>query len=285
MEQLTNLSTIRALCEKYDFSLAKKLGQHFLTNPGICPKICDAAGITKDSNVLEIGPGFGTLTAELASRAKRVLALEVDARLLPVLDETLAGLDNVTVVKGDVLKIPLAPLLAEYFDGPVIVCANLPYNITSPIIMRLLEEDLPLCGIVVMIQKEAAQRMVAAPGTREAGAITYAIHYYTAPKIAFSVSPGSFTPAPKVTSAVVHFTPHAQRLLDGELQRQKRLFSLIRASFSQRRKTLANAAGSTLGIDKALLADALAKAHLPPKSRAEDLTLEDYIALEAALWE
>ena len=281
---LTDRGTVRLLCEKYGFSLSKGFGQNFLVNPGVCPKICDVAGLTPDDNVLEIGPGFGTLTRELSSRAGRVAALEIDHRLLPVLAETLADRPNVTVVPGDVMKTDLAALISTELSGSAKVCANLPYNLTSPILMRLLEERLPISSITVMVQKEAAQRITAAPGTREAGAITYAVHYYTVPKLAFTVSAGSFYPPPKVQSAVIHLALRQSLPLAAQPQREARLFRLVRAAFGQRRKTLANSASAGLALPKDQLRQALLAANLAENIRPEQLTLEDYIRLEAALW-
>lgn len=282
---LTDRGTVCALCQKHGFSLSKGFGQHFLVNPGICPKICDAAGIGPQSRVLEIGPGFGTLTRELAARAERVAALEVDRRLLPVLDETLAGLGNVQVIHGDVLKTDLAALLAEQFgQTPATVCANLPYNITSPIIMRLLEEKLNLDSITVMVQKEAAERMAAKPGSRAAGAISYAVHYYAQPQVHFTVAPGSFYPPPKVVSSVITLRLRESLPLAGKPERERRLFRLVRAAFAQRRKTFANAAAAGLELPKRQLEDALGQLRLSPVVRPEQLTLEDFIALEQAVW-
>ncbi|MDL2324237.1 16S rRNA (adenine(1518)-N(6)/adenine(1519)-N(6))-dimethyltransferase RsmA [Ruminococcaceae bacterium OttesenSCG-928-A16] len=285
MENLTDLTTIRTLCEKYGFTLAKGFGQNFIVNAGICPKICEAAGIDKTTNVLEIGPGFGTLTQQLALRAKKVVAIEVDTRLLPVLEETLAEHDNVTIVNQDVLQCDLAALITQEFGGgPVTVCANLPYYITSPILMKLLEDRLPITSITAMVQKEAADRICAAPGTRASGAISYATHYYAAPAIRFTVQPGSFYPPPKVTSAVIQLTLHAMPPLAAHPVREKRLFALVRASFSQRRKTLINAASAGLAMPKQALQAALQTTGLAPLARPEQLTLEQYIALEQALW-
>lgn len=189
-KRLTDISIVKALCQKHHFSLSKGLGQNFIVNPGICPKIVDAAGIDGSFGVLEIGPGFGVLTRELARHAGKVVAVEVDPRLPPLLAETLAGLDNVTVIEGDAMRLELAPLLHAHFPGMrVAVCANLPYYITSPILMRLLEQRLPIEQITVMVQKEAAERLTAAPGTRLAGAITYAVRYYAEPRMLFTVQP------------------------------------------------------------------------------------------------
>lgn len=285
MEPLTNHKTVRALCDKYGFSFSKGYGQHFLVNPGICPKICEVAGLGPESDVLEVGPGFGTLTREIAQRARRVVAVEVDRRLLPVLEETLAGLDNTKVIQGDVLKTDLAALIDEEFGGRASLCANLPYNITSPIIMALLEQRLPLDGITVMVQKEAAQRICASPGTREAGAISYAVHYYSQPAMAFDVAPGSFYPPPKVKSSVITLRPRERVALAEYPIREKRLFRLIRASFAQRRKTLLNSASSGLGIPKEEIAAAMSVAALAPTARPERLLLEDFIRLEEAIWQ
>ena len=202
--ELTDLATIRTLCEKYDFALSKGFGQNFIVNPGVPPKIVDAAGIDRSFGVLEIGPGIGVLTKEIAKRAGKVVAIEVDKRLPPVLEETLAGFDNVKVILQDVLKANLPALMAQEFAGmPVAVCANLPYYITSPIIMKLLEDRLPIQNITVMVQKEAAERLAALPGTRASGAVSCAVRYFAQPKMMFTVQAGSFYPAPKVTSAVV----------------------------------------------------------------------------------
>ena len=215
MPALTDLSTIRSLCDRYGFSLSKGFGQNFIINPGVCPRIAESAGIGPDWGVLEIGPGIGVLTEQLAKRAARVVSVEIDRRLFPLLAETLAGYDNIRIVEGDVLKVDLKGLIAREFAGrPVAVCANLPYYITSPILMRLLEERLPVENITVMVQREAAQRLCAPPGTRQAGAISYAVAYYARPRQLFTVQPGSFYPAPKVTSAVIRLdvrkTPRGQ---------------------------------------------------------------------------
>ena len=193
MPALTDLSTIRSLCDRYGFSLSKGFGQNFIINPGVCPRIAESAGIGPDWGVLEIGPGIGVLTEQLAKRAAKVVSVEIDRRLFPLLDETLAGYGNVKIVEGDVLKVDLRALIRQEFAGrPVAVCANLPYYITSPILMRLLEERLPVENITVMVQREAAQRLCAPPGTRQAGAISYAVAYYASPRQLFTVQPGSF---------------------------------------------------------------------------------------------
>ena len=281
---LTDLSVIRDLCARYDFSLSKGFGQNFIINPGVCPRIAEASGIGPGWGALEIGPGIGVLTEQLAERADKVVSVEVDTRLQPLLAETMAGHPNFKLVLGDVLKVDLAALLKAEFPGmPVAVCANLPYYITSPILMRLLEERLPIRSITVMVQKEAAQRLCAAPGTRQAGAISYAVAYYAAPELLFTVQPGSFYPAPKVTSAVIRLTLHDTPPVQPANGDERGLFRLIRAAFSQRRKTAANAVAAGLGLPKSRVTAALQAAGLDARLRSEQLTLADYCALQAAL--
>ena len=242
----------------------------------------EAAGIGPEWGVLEVGPGIGVLTRELARRAARVVAVEVDNRLPPLLAETLAGYDNVEIVMQDILKVDIAALIREKFAGmPVAVCANLPYYITSPILMRLLEEKLPIRQITVMVQKEAAERICAAPGTRQAGAISYAVAYYAKPQVLFSVQPGSFYPPPKVTSAVIQLEVRQSPAV--EAADEAGFFRLIRAAFSQRRKTAANSVSGALGIPKAAVMSALEAAGLPATARPEQLTLEDFCRLQRQL--
>lgn len=280
--QLTDLAAIKELCARHGFALSKGFGQNFIVNPGICPKIVQAAGIDEGWGVLEIGPGIGVLTKELAARAAKVVAVEIDERLPPLLAETLVDCPNVKIVLGDVLKTDLAALLAQEFPGlKVAVCANLPYYITSPIIMKLLEERLPIEHLTVMVQKEAADRLSTQPGTRLAGAITYAVHYYAQPRTLFSVQPGSFFPPPKVTSAVIQMTLHKTPPCTPKSEAQ--MFKVIRAAFCQRRKTAANAVSAGLSLPKAQVLAALAQAGLPEAVRPEQLTLAQYAALSDAL--
>lgn len=282
MLSLTNPGQIRALMQKYDFTFSKKLGQNFIINPGICPKIAELGGAAPDVGVLEIGPGIGVLTRELAARAKKVVAVEVDARLLPLLAETLADLTNVKVVNADVLKLDLHGLIAAEFPGmEVVVCANLPYYITSPIVMKLLEDKLPIRAVTVMVQKEAAQRICAPMPSRQSGAITAAIAYYTEPRLLFEVSPGSFLPAPDVQSAVIRLDIRRQPPVD--LRDEKALFRVIKAAFTQRRKTVLNCLSAGLGLPKAEVASLLERAGIAPTSRAEQLALADFAAIANAL--
>ncbi len=283
MNELTDLSTIRALCQKYGIHPSKGFGQNFLVNPAVCPKLCDVAGVSPATDVLEIGPGIGTLTAELAKRARRVVSVEVDRRLLPLLQETVGHLPNLHIVQGDILKLDIAALLREEFGGPAILCANLPYNITSPILMKLLEERPGLGALTVMVQKEAAQRLTAEPGTRECGAVSYAVHYFARPRVCFSVKPGSFYPPPKVTSAVIQLDIRQNTHFPLASQEEKRLFSLIRTGFSKRRKTLSNALNGLPGVQKEAVEAALLQLGLSPQSRPEQLTLSHYLQLQALL--
>ncbi|MBR3289421.1 MAG: 16S rRNA (adenine(1518)-N(6)/adenine(1519)-N(6))-dimethyltransferase RsmA [Clostridia bacterium] len=281
MPKLTDVGYIREVLTRHGFRFSKSLGQNFLINPTVCPRMAEACGASPDSGVLEIGPGFGVLTHELALRAGKVIALELDARLPAVLAETLAEHDNVEIVQGDVLKTDLAALLRDRFGTmPVAVCANLPYYITSPVIMYLLESRLPVTNITVMVQKEAAQRLCAAPGTRECGAVTLAVQYYADAKRLFSVPRGSFMPAPNVDSCVIQLTPHEKPALADE--EEKRMFSLIRAAFGQRRKTLGNALQSA-GFSRERITEALVAIGVSPTARAEQLTLEQFERLAKEL--
>ncbi|MBP3381310.1 MAG: 16S rRNA (adenine(1518)-N(6)/adenine(1519)-N(6))-dimethyltransferase RsmA [Clostridia bacterium] len=277
MAQLTDIAYIKDLLSRHGFSFSKKLGQNFLVNPSVCPKMAQLCGADKQSGVLEIGPGIGVLTKELAQVANKVVAIELDDRLPPVLAETLGDFDNVTVVQGDVMKLDLPALLQTQFGGcPVHVCANLPYYITSPILMLLLESRLPIEDITVMVQKEAAIRLCAAPGTRDCGAVSLAVQYYAQPTRLFGVSRGSFMPAPNVDSEVIRLT--VRKTPPVSVNDEKRLFGIIRAAFGQRRKTLQNAL-TTAGYTKETIAAACAAAGIPATARAEQLTLEQFASL------
>ena len=255
------------------------------STPGLAPRIAEAAGIGPGWGALEVGPGIGVLTEQLAQRADKVVSVEVDKRLEPLLAETMAGYDNFKLVMGDVLKVDLAKLLKEEFgDRPVAVCANLPYYITSPILMRLLEEKLPVENITVMVQKEAAQRLCAAPGTREAGAISYAVGLLLhTPKCSLRCSRAAFYPAPKVTSTVIRLDVHKEPAVQVSNGDEAGLFRLIRAAFSQRRKTIANVVASGLNLPKPRVLEALQTAGLDARLRPEQLTLQDYCDLLSAL--
>ncbi len=278
MSQLSDPAFVRGLLARHDLRLAKSMGQNFLINPSVCPRMAQACGAGQCRGVIEIGPGIGVLTWELAQAAEKVVAIELDRRLFPVLEETLADCPNVELVQGDVLKLDLAALIAERFGGgPVCVCANLPYYITSPVIMGLLEAGLPLTAITVMVQKEAAQRLCAPPGVRACGAVSVSVHYHCQPQVLFQVGRGSFLPPPKVDSAVIRLDMRPQPPV--AVEDPALLFRTARGAFAQRRKTAANSLSASLGLPKPLVEQALAGAGLPPAARAEQLTLEQFAAL------
>ncbi|MEG2929294.1 MAG: 16S rRNA (adenine(1518)-N(6)/adenine(1519)-N(6))-dimethyltransferase RsmA [Oscillospiraceae bacterium] len=281
-KELTNISYIRSLCDRYGFTLEKKFGQNFIVNSGICPKIVESAGVHEGCGVIEIGPGIGVLTKELAYTAKKVVAIEIDTKLLPLLEETLAEFDNVKVINEDVLKVDLKALIAQEFgDMPVLVCANLPYYITSPIVMKLLEDKLPIESITVMVQKEAAQRICAREKSRDAGAISLAVNYYATPTVCFSVSPGSFFPPPKVTSSVIRL--EVDKTPKVVPKSEANMFKLIRGSFTQRRKTFVNSVSGTLGVPKQSVENALIEIGEGVMVRPEQLSLEQFCRLSDLL--
>ncbi len=280
--QLTDISTIKKICSEHGFELTKGFGQNFIVNKSICPQIVSFANINEEYGVLEIGPGIGVLTKELAQSANKVVALEIDKRLPDVLKETLSEFDNVKIILQDVLKADLSSIISEEFDGlKVAVCANLPYYITSPIIMKLLEERLPIEHITVMVQKEAAERLCAKTGTRQAGAITYAVQYYASTEMLFEVSPGSFYPPPKVTSCVMQFNLHKKPPV--KPKNEKFMFQIIKAAFSQRRKTAANAISAGTSIEKAKIISVIEEMGLNAAIRPEKITLEEYAQLSDML--
>lgn len=280
---LTDITTVKRVLARHGFTFSKSLGQNFITGPTVCPRMADLCGVSADAGVIEIGPGCGVLTVELAKRAAGVVAIELDARLLPVLAETLDGCRNVEVVNADVLKTDLRALIKEHFGGrPVYVCANLPYYITSPVIMYLLQSRLPVENITVMVQKEAAERLCAKVGERESGAVTVAVNYYAKAEELFSVGRESFTPAPKVDSKVIRLTPLKEPPVD--IADEKRFFAVVRAAFSQRRKTAVNGLSSGLSLPKEQVTAALAAIGLPANVRAETLTMEQLSALTDALY-
>lgn len=284
---LSSPARIKEIAERFGFSFSKSLGQNFLINPSVCPRIAELGGANEAAGALEIGTGFGVLTAELAKRAKKVVAVEIDKSLLPVLDETLAEFDNIKIINEDILKVDLPSLLKEEFDGmDVFVCANLPYYITSPILMHLMEQRLPINAITVMVQKEAALRLCAPMGSRDCSAITFAVRYYAEPKLLFHVSRGSFMPAPNVDSAVIRLDLKQERPAGVDSVEQERyLFEVVKAAFSQRRKTLPNPLSSGLHLPKDGVVAAMEACGIKPTARAENLTMEQYIALADRLRE
>lgn len=273
MSELSNISTIRSVMERHGFRFSKGLGQNFLINPSVCPRMAAESGAGKGVGVLEVGPGIGVLTAELSKLADKVVSIELDDRLLPVLSETLADCSNVKIIHGDVMEVNLQQLIREEFSGmKVVVCANLPYYITSPVIMRLLEEKLPIQAITVMVQKETADRLCALPGTRACGAVSASVRYYAEPEILFQVSRGSFMPAPNVDSAVIRLNILPEAPVS--VQDEEAFFRFVKAAFGQRRKTVINSVAAGLSISKEKVAKACEKADVPLTARAEQLTLE-----------
>lgn len=282
MENLTDIKVIKDIFERHGFSFSKGLGQNFLINPTVCPRIAEMGGAAPGTGIIEIGTGVGVLTHELAKRADRVVAVEIDERLIPILEETLAEHQNVRVINADVMKLDLAEVIKENFEGmKVAVCANLPYYITSPIIMMLLESRLPLTSITVMVQKEAGTRLCAEMGTRDVGAVTAAVRYYSEPKLLFNVSRGSFMPSPNVDSCVIKLEIHS----DGRYKAQDEefFFRTVRGAFSQRRKNLLNSLSSSMGMEKPLIAKAAEAAGIPVNARPEQLSMEEFLRLAEEL--
>ena len=325
---LSSPSEIKALLQKNGFNFSKALGQNFLINPSVCPRMAEAAIPGPEYGVIEVGPGIGVLTVELAQRAQKVIAIELDERLYPILDETLADYPNAHVVPGDILEVDLHKLIADEFTlrdeagdpvldesgaprlMPLVLCANLPYYITSPVIMKLLSEDLPIENLTVMVQKEAADRLCAGVGTRAAGAVTVAIQYYAEAEQLFFVSKGSFLPAPKVDSEVIRLTLRQPGTSAGSsasaagaensaagaensaagtentdcLSKEDadRFFKMVQAGFSQRRKTIMNSFSAALGMNKADLGELLDSVDVPRTARIEQLTMDQLLAVYKA---
>lgn len=272
-------NTIEVL-QKYEFVFQKRFGQNFLIDSHVLDKIIAAAQITKDDFVLEIGPGIGTMTQYLAFAAREVAAIEIDRSLIPILKDTLKEYENVTVIHQDILKTDIVKLVQEKNSGkPVKVVANLPYYITTPIIMGLFEKHVPIESITIMVQKEVADRMQVGPGTKDYGALSLAVQYYAEPEIVANVPPNCFMPRPKVGSAVIKLTRHRERPVD--VEDEKLMFRIIRASFNQRRKTLANSLknSSELSFTKQQIEEAIAFCGLPAAVRGEALTLQQFAQL------
>lgn len=280
MAQLGNPKNTIEILNKYKFVFQKKFGQNFLIDSHVLEKIIKAADITKEDFVLEIGPGIGTLTQYLCENAREVVAVEIDRMLIPILEDTLSSYDNVTVINNDILKLDLNALVQERNNGkPIKVVANLPYYITTPIIMDLFERHLPLLNVTVMVQKEVADRMQAGPGSKDYGALSLAVQYYADPYIAANVPPNCFMPRPNVGSAVIRLTLHTTPPI--QVSDEKLLFQMIRASFNQRRKTLVNGLNNSpeLSFSKEELQRALGEIKIPDNIRGEALTLEQFAGL------
>ena len=275
---LADFDTVEKLLTQAGFSFKKSLGQNFIVDPTVCPEMAVAA-LDENTGALEIGPGIGVLTAELAKVAKKVVSIELDERLKPILAKTLAEFSNTEVVFGDAMKLDLKALIAEKFSDckRVVVCANLPYYITSPIIMGLLEAKLPLHSIVVMVQKEAGERLCAKVGSRESGAVTVAANYWADSEILFEVGRDSFMPPPKVDSVVIRLKIRENPPV--KVNNEADFFKLVKACFAQRRKTLSNTVSNSLGISKDKIGEALQKLGLSPTVRSEQLTMEELAGL------
>ena len=284
MANLGNPQETIAVLQRYGFNFQKKYGQNFLIDTHVLDKIIGAAEIGRDDFVLEIGPGIGTMTQYLAEAAREVVAVEIDTKLIPILEDTLKEYDNVTVLNEDILKVDIRKIAEEKNGGkPIKVVANLPYYITTPIIMGLFESEVPLDSITVMVQKEVADRMQVGPGTKDYGALSLAVQYYAKPKIVANVPPNCFMPRPKVGSAVIRLTKYKDAPI--KVTNEKLLFQLIRASFNQRRKTLQNGIKNFGGLNfsKEQVAQALEEMELPASVRGEALTLEQFAQLSNIL--
>ena len=282
MAYLGNPSGTIEVLQKYNFNFQKKFGQNFLIDPHVLDKIIGAAEITKEDCVLEIGPGIGTMTQYLAEHAREVIAVEIDKNLIPILEDTLSDYDNVTVINEDILKVDIAKIVEEKNSGkPIKVVANLPYYITTPIIMGLFESHVPLLSITIMVQKEVADRMKVGPGTKDYGALSLAVQYYAKPEIVANVPPNCFIPRPNVGSAVIKLTRYEQPPV--EVKDEKKMFSIIRASFNQRRKTLVNGLINGGVAKKEDVCEALEKMGLSPSVRGEALTLSQFAELSNIL--
>ena len=282
MRNLSDINVIKSVMCKHGVTFNKGLGQNFLVDPEVCPAMAEAAGLDENTCAIEIGPGVGVLTAELAKRAGKVLSFEVDKRLLPVLEETLSDFNNVEIINEDVMKADLPKIIEEKGKGmEIVVVANLPYYITSPIIMLLLESKLPIKNITVMVQKEAADRLCADVGSRDGGSVTVAVSYYAESEKLFFVPRDSFLPPPKVNSEVIQLTIRKEPPV--KVENEEFFFKLVKAAFSQRRKTAENSISAGLGINKNIVAEALENAGLEKTVRAEKLTMEDFANLEKLL--
>lgn len=282
---IANIKETRAIIEKYGFSFQKRFGQNFLIDTNIIDKIIDGAGLTESDTVLEVGPGIGSLTQAMAEHAGRVIAVEIDKKLIPMLEETLEGYDNIRVINEDILKLNIPALLKEENIKEIKVVANLPYYITTPIIMNLLERDIPVESITVMIQKEVADRMNAGPGSKSYGSLSLASAYYSETEMVTLVPPGCFIPQPKVGSAVIKLTKRARPAVD--VKDEALMFKIIKGAFAQRRKTMVNSLynSHTTDLTKESILEALRALEMDERIRGEALTLEDYARFTNAVIE
>ena len=280
MAELGNPQNTIEVLQKYRFNFQKKFGQNFLIDTHVLDKIIDASGVTEDDFVLEIGPGIGTMTQYLCERAREVVAVEIDKNLIPILSDTLKNYSNVTVINEDILKLDICKLAEEKNQGkPIKVVANLPYYITTPIIMGLFESHVPIDSITIMVQKEVAESMQEGPGSKEYGALSLAVQYYAKPEIVANVPPNCFMPRPNVGSAVIRLTRHEKPPV--EVEDEKLMFRIIRASFNQRRKTLANGLNNSpeIHLPKEVIQESIVSLGVPENIRGEALSLEQFAEL------
>lgn len=280
MAELGNPQNTIEVLQKYRFNFQKKFGQNFLIDTHVLDKIIDASGVTEDDFVLEIGPGIGTMTQYLCERAREVVAVEIDKNLIPILSDTLKNYSNVTVINEDILKLDICKLAEEKNQGkPIKVVANLPYYITTPIIMGLFESHVPIDSITIMVQREVAERMQEGPGSKEYGALSLAVQYYAKPEIVANVPPNCFMPRPNVGSAVIRLTRHEKPPV--EVEDEKLMFRIIRASFNQRRKTLANGLNNSpeIHLPKEVIQESIVSLGVPENIRGEALSLEQFAEL------
>lgn len=283
MYNLYKLTEVKSLLERYEFNFLKRFGQNFVISPNICPKMIEKGGITSDSGVIEIGSGIGTLTCEIASKAKKVVSIEIDKKLIPIIQETTSIYNNIKIINCDILKVNLKNLISEEFQNfkDIKICGNLPYYITSPVLMKLLEDDLNIDSATVMVQKEAARRICALPGTRECGALSVAIRYYGDPELLFDVSRGCFMPSPKVDSSVIKIKINKDK---SNLVNDKNIFfNVVKSSFSQRRKTIVNALDSYFKNNKSVLQEIFYNLDISCNSRAEDITFLQFVDISNAI--
>lgn len=274
--ELYSVKDIKTLLNEHDFKFSKSLGQNFIIEPWVCPKMAESCSDDQNDGIIEIGPGIGVLTVELAKRFKKVVSVELDSRLIPILKQTTADFDNVKIINDDILKVNLKEILQTEFKDckHVHICANLPYYITSEIIMYILESNLDIGSLTVMVQKEAAERICAEPGSRESGAISLAVRFYGVPKILFDVSRGCFMPQPNVDSSVIKIDIDPN--ISSDVKNKKMFFKVVKAAFGKRRKNLLNSLSMGLGLPKNHIAEVLSKCSLSPSLRAEQLSLEDF---------
>ncbi len=284
MKNLSDIGTVKKLLERYGFKFSKSLGQNFIVSPSVCPAMAGECSNSKNAGIIEIGPGIGVLTAQLAKRFKKVVSIEIDKKLIPIIQETTSDFENIKIINSDVLKTDLNEIIqTELFDcDEICVCANLPYYITSEIIMYILENNFEVKSMVVMVQKEAAERICAEPGTRESGTISIAVRYYGVPKILFNVKKGCFLPQPKVDSSVIKIDRDETK--SKNIKNKKMFFKVVRAAYSKRRKNLLNSLSMGLGISRNEIKEILKIAGVGPSYRAEQLKFEEFTEISNVLF-